>query len=215
MASASARTRGAALEQALAALENYLSLVEPGSLLPSERTLSKHFGVSRTTLRSAIAELAVKGRLEIRHGTGTVLLSPPRAADLRGAPAAHRASPPRDWLEICHLVLAPLAGLAARRATPDLHEALDRAASRTAEEFHEELAAATGNAAAPELLAWLREGVAESMVVAVPERSVGRERLHVDLRRAVVSAIAVGDAAAAEGAMAVYLETYLSPVRPP
>lgn len=42
----------------------------PGSRLPSERALSKQFGVSRVTMRRAIAELEGEGLLRVARGSG-------------------------------------------------------------------------------------------------------------------------------------------------
>ncbi|KML19711.1 MULTISPECIES: FadR/GntR family transcriptional regulator [Burkholderia] len=47
-----------------------------GERLPSERTLAESFGVSRTTVREAVARLASRGILETRRGSGVYLLSP-------------------------------------------------------------------------------------------------------------------------------------------
>ena len=43
----------------------------PGSPLPKEETLCENFGVSRITVRRALADLAALGLLEKRHGLGT------------------------------------------------------------------------------------------------------------------------------------------------
>lgn len=48
--------------------------------LPSERALAESFGVSRATVREAIARLASKGVLEARHGSGIYLLQRKPAA---------------------------------------------------------------------------------------------------------------------------------------
>jgi GntR family transcriptional repressor for pyruvate dehydrogenase complex len=48
--------------------------------LPSERALAESFGVSRATVREAIARLASKGLLEARHGSGIYLLQRKPAA---------------------------------------------------------------------------------------------------------------------------------------
>src|SRR4249920_2605633 len=45
----------------------------PGSLLPSEADLAVQFGVTRMTVRQALAGLAAQGRIERRHGHGTVV----------------------------------------------------------------------------------------------------------------------------------------------
>ncbi len=42
----------------------------PGSRLPSERALSEQFGVSRVTMRRAIAELEGEGLLRVARGSG-------------------------------------------------------------------------------------------------------------------------------------------------
>ncbi|MFC9842203.1 GntR family transcriptional regulator [Streptomyces sp. NPDC060223] len=43
----------------------------PGSVLPSETQLMKRYGVSRPTVRAAVAELRAMGLTESRHGQGT------------------------------------------------------------------------------------------------------------------------------------------------
>jgi GntR family transcriptional regulator len=45
----------------------------PGSLLPSEADLAAEFGVTRMTVRQALAGLASQGLIERRHGHGTVV----------------------------------------------------------------------------------------------------------------------------------------------
>jgi GntR family transcriptional regulator len=48
----------------------------PGSAVPTERDLAERFGTSRTTVRQAIAELVVDGRLERSQGRGTFVAQP-------------------------------------------------------------------------------------------------------------------------------------------
>jgi len=48
----------------------------PGSAVPTERELAELFGTSRTTVRQAIAELVVEGRLERTQGRGTFVAQP-------------------------------------------------------------------------------------------------------------------------------------------
>ncbi len=53
-----------------------------GAVLPTERDLADRFAVSRTTVRQAIAELVVEGRLERTQGSGTYV-SEPKVIQLR------------------------------------------------------------------------------------------------------------------------------------
>lgn len=46
---------------------------DSGTILPPERRLAEELGVSRTTVREAISELALRGVVQRRHGSGTVL----------------------------------------------------------------------------------------------------------------------------------------------
>ena len=62
----------------------------PGGRLPSEAELCKRFGVSRTTMRSALKELDVLGLVRTQHGVGTFV---------------HRRPAVRDGLELVVLVL--------------------------------------------------------------------------------------------------------------
>lgn len=59
-------------------IENELS---PGDALPSERELSERYGLSRTTVRLAMAELENMGLIVRRHGKGTFV------AEAHGEPA--------------------------------------------------------------------------------------------------------------------------------
>ncbi|HET6607673.1 MAG TPA: GntR family transcriptional regulator [Rhodopila sp.] len=48
----------------------------PGSCLPPEHVLSERYGVSRTTIRTAIQSLVRRGLVEIRRGKGTFVTLP-------------------------------------------------------------------------------------------------------------------------------------------
>lgn len=48
----------------------------PGSPVPTERELAERFDTSRTTVRQAISELVVNGRLERTQGRGTFVAQP-------------------------------------------------------------------------------------------------------------------------------------------
>jgi GntR family transcriptional regulator, transcriptional repressor for pyruvate dehydrogenase complex len=50
--------------------------LEPGDRLPSERELAQQLGVSRTSIRQALAALRSIGLVDVRHGDGTYLMRP-------------------------------------------------------------------------------------------------------------------------------------------
>lgn len=56
--------------------------LEPGDPLPSEQSLGEQFGVSRITVRRALADLAEHGFIERRHGIGSFV----RQADSSAPP---------------------------------------------------------------------------------------------------------------------------------
>lgn len=54
-----------------------------GDRIPTEADLVKSLGVSRATVRAALARLVERGLLERRQGSGTFLVRPPEGARLR------------------------------------------------------------------------------------------------------------------------------------
>jgi GntR family transcriptional regulator, nutrient-sensing system regulator len=57
-------------------LLKYIAALTPGSPVPPERTLASEMGISRTTVRQALAELEMEGRLRRIQGKGTFVASP-------------------------------------------------------------------------------------------------------------------------------------------
>jgi GntR family transcriptional regulator len=88
-----------------------------GTPVPPERTLAAEFDTSRTTVRQALAELVVEGRLERVQGKGTFVAKPKVAQALRLTSytedmRAQGLQPTSRLLEIAYIAAEPdLAGL--------------------------------------------------------------------------------------------------------
>jgi GntR family transcriptional regulator len=57
-------------------LLDFIGTLEPGVPVPTERELAERLHTSRTTVRQALSELVVEGRLVRRHGSGTYVADP-------------------------------------------------------------------------------------------------------------------------------------------
>ena len=57
-------------------LLEFIGSLEPGSAVPTERELATDMLTSRTTVRQALSELVVEGRLVRRQGSGTYVAEP-------------------------------------------------------------------------------------------------------------------------------------------
>src|SRR5471030_309934 len=71
-----------------------LGKLAPGDKLPSENTLVREHGVSRTVVREALSKLQASGLVEPRHGIGTFVMARQAQAGLRMA--AESAANVRD-----------------------------------------------------------------------------------------------------------------------
>ena len=98
-------------------LLDMISGLRPGAPLPPERELARHYAASRTTVRQALAELAVEGRLRRAQGRGTFAARPKVAKVLELSSyadhlLAHGLTPQTRLLEAGYLAAdAQLAGL--------------------------------------------------------------------------------------------------------
>ncbi|MBX3247638.1 MAG: FadR family transcriptional regulator [Myxococcales bacterium] len=118
----------------------------PGTMLPGERELSEQLGISRLTLRAALAELQAQGLIAKVHGAGNRVLDYRESGgvELVAHLARHAIEggtvPLRllgELLELRRMVAVELLGLVAERATPEELRGL-RAHRRAMEEVLDE-----------------------------------------------------------------------------
>jgi GntR family transcriptional regulator, transcriptional repressor for pyruvate dehydrogenase complex len=109
-------------EQVVARLRDFIDLEElrPGDRLMSERDLAERLGVSRTSVRQALTVLRVQGLVEIRHGDGVYLVTPPgdMIPSLALEVANSEVDHPMIW-EVREGIEVQSARLAARRRTDE------------------------------------------------------------------------------------------------
>jgi GntR family transcriptional regulator, transcriptional repressor for pyruvate dehydrogenase complex len=184
-----------------------LGVYQRGSRLPPERELAERLGVSRSTLREAMAALREAGLVETRRGRGggTVVTVRPRTPSARAAariPAEQRA----EWLdalEFRRVVEPGAAEMAARADLDDLQRArLEKAhrevaaARRPAQHrqadsrFHLTVATLTGSPRMIEAVTSV-QAVLNEMLLAIPVLDANiahSDRQHLAVVRAILTA---------------------------
>ena len=199
----------------------------PGTRLPSERDLARALGVSRPSVREAIAALKNDGLVETRAGAGTYV-SADALTLLLDAPGAAPDTSVTALLEARAEIEPRIAALAARQAQRDdeaeqllelmetidtLDDAAARARWRDADRFfHRRLAAMTGNP----VLADIADTIAATMDQPLWRRlhdeavtDLRRTRLFAAEHRLIYEAIVDGD----EEAAALYAGRHVTRVR--
>lgn len=193
--------------------------LRPGDRLPPERELSEKLGLSRSSLREAVKALEVIRVLDVRQGDGTYVTSlEPRLlleavtfiVDLHGDSSVLEILAVRRMLE-CAAV-----GLAVPRITAaqlvQLRELSQSVGSSTSVpelvahdlDFHAVIVAAAGNSYLTGLLQSLSSHTVRARIwrgltqAAAVERTLGEHR-------AIVDAIAAGDAALAQALTAAHI----------
>ena len=213
-------------EQVLDELKRLINdgTLKPGDQLPSERELSDHLGVSRSTVREAVQLLAALGLLEVRHGNGTFVRASTSDVEFlrstwRGW-TMHNSDRIRELLEVRRGIETLAAELAAihRDATglANMADAIKemRRADRALDvpalveadiAFHGALAAASAN----RTLAGIADAIGKQLV---RERAAtwdlkGRPKRSLAEHTAIYEAVKRGHAADARAAVLAHLTT--------
>ncbi|MBH1937988.1 GntR family transcriptional regulator [Streptomyces sp. AV19] len=83
-----------------------------GEILPNERELAARFGVARATLRQALEQLELEGRLQRRRGVGTTVAPPRVGVAVADAGHARPGGAEDDWQPVDAGLAAPPAAVA-------------------------------------------------------------------------------------------------------
>ncbi|MBM4438837.1 MAG: FadR family transcriptional regulator [Candidatus Rokubacteria bacterium] len=188
--------------------------LKSGDQLPPERDLAEKFLVSRTSVREALRALESVGLIEIRPGEGTFVKEV--SVESLVEPLALVLLSQRELIgelfEARRLLEPTIAGLAARRASPDEIVEMERILEEQAKAinagntglaqdaaFHAAIGTAAHNRAIVRVVHGVMDLLSQSR-----EESIGTPgrptRSHEDHRR-ILAAIRARDAAAAERAM--------------
>jgi GntR family transcriptional repressor for pyruvate dehydrogenase complex len=194
--------------------------LSPGARLPTESQLAARYGVSRTVVREAVAQLRADGLIEARQGVGAFILAPEQRRAIRiDRDALRELGAMRDLFELRCILETQAAGIAAVRRSEAALDRIGAALARMAGEerweegsieadlvFHREIARATGNAYIESFTSFVCEHIRQSIEYArhtnpirdLVEVNVGE---HVRIHDALVR----GDAADASAAMRAHI----------
>jgi GntR family transcriptional repressor for pyruvate dehydrogenase complex len=194
---------------------------KPGDRLPTEAQLAAAHGVSRSVVREAVHQIKSRGLLRSRQGSGVYVAPLPSNQALAFDPSVLESiEAVVQVVELRRVLEGEMAALAAKRITRAQLAGLRRAlaaidaasgAGHDAVEedlsFHRAIGEATGNPQFARLLGFLEQYLREAMRV-----TRGNEARSADWmqqvrseHRAIVDAIAAGDAAAARRAATAHL----------
>jgi len=195
----------------------------PGARLPTLRELAEQLGVTRLTVREALAQLETTGFIRTRHGSGTYDLDPVENASLTLLAEALSAGRAMSRAEIESLlafravmILGFVDGIARGAGPEHLAEletliaeeraALGRPGALATLDFriNEVLAAASGNLFYTLLLRSVRQ--AHIYLGELVFRHAGDGSLVVETHQAILRALRKGDAAAVRRRVHTYLE---------
>jgi GntR family transcriptional repressor for pyruvate dehydrogenase complex len=193
--------------------------LHPGDRLPPEKELSERLGLSRSSMREAVKALEVIRVLDVRQGDGTYVTSlEPRLLleAMSFVVELHEDSSVLELFAVRRILEPAATALAAKHVTPDVIAALraqiDSVGQSTSveglvahdSEFHGAIVNMAGNA----YLTTLIESLSGRMLRARVWRGLTQENAvqrTLDEHRAIVDALANGDADLAEALTVVHV----------
>jgi GntR family transcriptional repressor for pyruvate dehydrogenase complex len=193
--------------------------LKPGDKLPTERELTKMFGVARSTIREATSALTLLGYLEVFQGRGTFLRK-----DLNlGSPSDFALSDIQtvaniiDMIEVREMLECNVARLAAERAdAEDIHRIRKTVIQMKATaddlesfvkhdfDFHVALAKSTGNRMIYEMMKQIVENVHGEYDKFKPKALFHRDQAALTAER-ILDSLVDGDGERAAELMAEHL----------
>lgn len=197
----------------------YDGVLKPGEKLPTEHAMSKSFGVSRTVVREAIAQLRNEGLVETRQGVGAfvverqarqIRLEDGKKMDLEAFRDLFQLRVPLEMeaaaLAAVHHTEAQMAALDV--AVEDMPGAKDWKGSGVAAdlEFHRLIAEATGNDYFVQFVSAISERISHVITSARAQGQLDDVIARtIEEHAAVCAAIRSGDPALARAAMRQHL----------
>lgn len=196
------------------------SKLQAGDRLPTEHLLAKTFGVSRSVIREAIAQLRNEGYVETKQGVGAFVTDPRQRLSVKIERST--LNDPENFRDLMQLRMSleiEAAGLAALHHKPDHIARMDQAIEGMRDatdwkidgveadlDFHRAMAEATGNEYFSVFLGYIAERISSAINTAF-ERAVYGEIHEITVNEHVVlrDAIAKGDPLAARDAMRVHI----------
>ncbi len=198
--------------------------IEVGSRLPAERDLAEKLGVSRPTIREAMIAMEISGTVEIRSGSGVYVVKRPSSAE---AHPKDSGAGPFEILEARLAVEGETAALAAERINREQLESLastlkamerenqkESAHEEADENFHRQIAEASGNSVLTATVEWLWNLRNESEISQLFHRRLRDEGVKpiIEDHRAIHDALSNGNASAARKAMHKHLKRVIKTV---
>ena len=192
--------------------------LKAGDLLPPERELVRVLGVSRDSVRNAIRTLELMGLVEPRQGVGTVVCGPAaKPANPLATALLEKRKMVAELIEVRKMIEPPLAACAAmhvsRDAIADMDDILLRQEAKVLggelgieedSEFHYAIALASENSVILKVVDVLMDLLRETRESSLQVE--GRQEKSLAGHHRILSALKLGDAAAAESAMRRHLQ---------